>query len=677
MFRSKKRRSNTSNISSVSIPSFTVKDGITYYVIKLRSGQREWNATARYSEFFNLREKLQHTLGDLDHYFPPKQRLLSFFGLSHQTKHNRRQMLERWIHEAVKKTQAKRDGARPHLLRFLEAPDAEVGEGTDNVTEAQAMPAGFFADARAADADQHGSASNACAGGGGRRLGFGRSKKKKAQQQQQPPPRPGAVQYDEPFDRGSMGGSLADIFCGANAANTEPALEKRPVAAPLEGTPPPPPRTAGGGGGGGGGSRSPTQRNGRASLPGPDRARARVYTGPTDLVPFVIDNGSHSIKAGPAITAPGAKVAAPPLEMPAMVGCENATTQYVGNEATRRRFRVGDEAEAMSTVLKLSYPFEDGRVVDWHGAEALWRACFELTATDPREAAVVVTAPVHDTLLRDHLCELFFDELHVGALCISAPQPLELFAAGLTTGCVASNGHTVCSAVPVHEGRVVRQAIQPTRALAGQHLTRELKRRLASKRGGSFAEASTASAWKAVQQLKDEHCYVSADACSEPFLMNRPGTTFTLPDGKVVDVAGERYEVPELLFTPEAMTHQDGAGFVGFQDMLMNAVADAAALAEDVSSKQAEARFTQGIVLAGGTTMLDGFEPRFKREFLKVAPYRWHKHTRIIAPESRRWTAFSGGSIVAEFVTQSPEEWVFRDTYDELGPQNAKFRFAN
>lgn len=52
-----------------------------------------------------------------------------------------------------------------------------------------------------------------------------------------------------------------------------------------------------------------------------------------------------------------------------------------------------------------------------------------------------------------------FERFNCGALHITRPEPLELYASGKTTGCVLSCGHQSCSAVPVFEGGVIHKAV--------------------------------------------------------------------------------------------------------------------------------------------------------------------------------------------------------------------------
>ena len=66
---------------------------------------------------------------------------------------------------------------------------------------------------------------------------------------------------------------------------------------------------------------------------------------------------------------------------------------------------------------------------------------------------VLVTAPAFARAHRERLCEVLFEEHGAAAVCVMAPEPLELFAAGFVTGCVLSLGHETAAAVPIWEVR--------------------------------------------------------------------------------------------------------------------------------------------------------------------------------------------------------------------------------
>ena len=73
---------------------------------------------------------------------------------------------------------------------------------------------------------------------------------------------------------------------------------------------------------------------------------------------------------------------------------------------------------------------------------------------------------------REKLAELMFEKYHVPAFFLCKNAVLSAFANGRSTGLVIDSGATHTSAVPVHDGFVLQQAIVRS-PLAGDFLTRQ------------------------------------------------------------------------------------------------------------------------------------------------------------------------------------------------------------
>ena len=72
---------------------------------------------------------------------------------------------------------------------------------------------------------------------------------------------------------------------------------------------------------------------------------------------------------------------------------------------------IGDEAQKMRGVLKLSYPIESGIVSSWENMEKVWEYCFsnELRV-DPTEHRVLLTeAPMNPKGNREKMTQLVFE----------------------------------------------------------------------------------------------------------------------------------------------------------------------------------------------------------------------------------------------------------------------------
>ena len=90
-------------------------------------------------------------------------------------------------------------------------------------------------------------------------------------------------------------------------------------------------------------------------------SNARIL--PAGLVPFVIDNGSRSIKAGAAVSSAADLDAEPTTVIPTLIGRQTNGALYIGTETSKQpSLVIGSEAEAMGPLLSMHSPvFMDPR----------------------------------------------------------------------------------------------------------------------------------------------------------------------------------------------------------------------------------------------------------------------------------------------------------------------------
>ena len=161
---------------------------------------------------------------------------------------------------------------------------------------------------------------------------------------------------------------------------------------------------------------------------------------------IVIDNGSGVIKAG------FSEENAPSVKFPSSVGVPRSDKQMIGVDSKSEY--VGDEAQKMRGVLKLSYPIESGIVTSWDLMEKVWEYCFsnELRV-DPSEHKVMLTeAPLNPKVNREKMTQLMFETFRVEGLYVAIQAVLSLYSNGRTTGLVCDSGDGVTHTVPVYEG---------------------------------------------------------------------------------------------------------------------------------------------------------------------------------------------------------------------------------
>ena len=166
---------------------------------------------------------------------------------------------------------------------------------------------------------------------------------------------------------------------------------------------------------------------------------------------------------------------------------------------------IGDEAQKMRGVLKLSYPIESGIVSSWENMEKVWEYCFsnELRV-DPTEHRVLLTeAPMNPKGNREKMTQIMFETFSVPKLHLSMQAVCALYATGRSTGCVLDSGDGVSHTVPIYEGFAIPHLIKRMQ-MAGQDLTTYLQQ-LLSEKGYHF---STPLERDIVTDIKQTMCYV-------------------------------------------------------------------------------------------------------------------------------------------------------------------------
>jgi len=364
--------------------------------------------------------------------------------------------------------------------------------------------------------------------------------------------------------------------------------------------------------------------------------------------PIVIDNGSGSIKAGFA----GAEM--PRIVFPAYVGRPKHMKAMAGG--VDGDVFCGDKAKDLRGILKLNYPTKHGITTDWKDMQHLWQNVYtELNIVQDQHPVLLTEAPLNPRPNRLRSAEIFFETFNVPALYVQAQAILSLYAAGRTTGIVLDSGDGVTNAVPVYEGFILPHAV--TRIdVAGRDITEYLQL-LLRKSGHNF---HTSAELEVVKDIKEKICFVAfniekIDKDDEDV---EPEHSYKLPDGNVIQVGAEKFRAPEVLFNPGLI----GLEYVGIHQCLVNSISKC-----DLDIRRS---MYSDIILAGGSTMHDGFGDRLLVEVRKLAPR--DTKIRILAPPERILSTWIGGSILASLGIFK-KMWVSRKEYDEAG-KNSIFR---
>ncbi|XP_022083118.1 actin-related protein 2-B isoform X1 [Acanthaster planci] len=376
---------------------------------------------------------------------------------------------------------------------------------------------------------------------------------------------------------------------------------------------------------------------------------------------IVCDNGTGFVKCGYAGSNFPAHI------FPSLVGRPIIrSTAKVGDiEIKLQDLMVGEEASQLRSMLEVTYPMENGIVRNWDEMKHIWDYTFSegRMNVNPRDSKILLTEPpMNPNKNREKMVEVMFEHYQFAGLYVAIQAVLTLYAQGLLTGVVVDSGDGVTHICPVYEGFSLPHL---TRRLdiAGRDITKYLIKLLLL-RGYAFNHSAD---FETVRIMKENLCYIGYDIELEQKLANETTVlveNYTLPDGRVIKVGGERFGAPEALFQPHLINVEG----VGIAELLFNTIQ-----AADIDTRP---EFYKHIVLSGGSTMYPGLPSRLEREIKQLYLERILKgdttklskfKIRIEDPPRRKHMVFLGGAVLADIMKDKDSFWITREEYQEKG----------
>lgn len=373
----------------------------------------------------------------------------------------------------------------------------------------------------------------------------------------------------------------------------------------------------------------------------------------------VCDNGTGFVKCGYAGSNFPAHI------FPSLVGRPIIRAANRIDDIEVKDLMVGDEASKLRSMLEVSYPMDNGMVRNWEDMMHVWDYTFgpEKLNLEPENCKILLTEPpMNPTRNREKMIEVMFEKYGFDSAYIAIQAVLTLYAQGLLTGVVVDSGDGVTHICPVYEGFALPHL---TRRLdiAGRDITRYLIKLLLL-RGYAFNHTAD---FETVRIMKEKLCYVGYDIQTEQKLAQE--TTFlvesyTLPDGRVIKVGGERFEASEALFQPH-LINVEGQGIA---ELLFSSI--------QAADMDIRPDLYKHIVLSGGSTMYPGLPSRLEREIKQLYLERVLKgdtdrlskfKIRIEDPPRRKDMVFIGGAVLADVMKDREDFWMSKAEYEEKG----------
>jgi len=115
----------------------------------------------------------------------------------------------------------------------------------------------------------------------------------------------------------------------------------------------------------------------------------------------------------------------------------------------------------------------------------------------------------------------------------------------------------------------------------------------------------TTTEFEIVKKIKEMQCYVTVpigqDDQKYKEREEKNVSNYHLPDGQIIQLGSEKFKAPEILFSPDKI----GLEWPGVHEMVVNSIKKC-----DIDVRKT---LYNSIVVAGGTTLLTGFNERLHK----------------------------------------------------------------
>lgn len=417
-----------------------------------------------------------------------------------------------------------------------------------------------------------------------------------------------------------------------------------------------------------------------------------VYGG-DEVGALVFDIGNYSIRAGYAGED------SPKAEIPSMIGVSEEMImepmEIDGNNtqkemiSKKKYFIDTTSIHVARKGMEITTFLKDGMIEDWDLFEKVQDYIYNKhIKSEPHLHPVLMSEASWNTRAkREKLTELMFEKYNIPAFFLVKNAVLAAFANGRSTGIIVDSGASQTSAVPIHDGYVLTQAIVKS-PLAGDFITMQCKQFLeesqievippymiASKEVVKESEPAkwlrknnipeVTKSWhnymvkEVIQDFQSSILQVYDSPYEKESVDNMPTVHYEFPNGYNQDFGSERFLIPEALFDPTNIKGVPGTTMMGAAQVVTTSVGMC-----DIDVRPS---LYGSVIVTGGNTLIQGFTERLNRDLSnKTPPSMRLKVISANGTAERRFGAWIGGSILASLGTFQ-QMWISKQEYDEGG----------
>ena len=365
----------------------------------------------------------------------------------------------------------------------------------------------------------------------------------------------------------------------------------------------------------------------------------------------------------------------PKLVCPSAVGTlEDGSKKYIaGSSQLHARHR---------QPLTIHEPKKDGLIQNWDIMEKLWQHAYEELHIDSKEHPVLAADSPFMTLNhKKEYAEMFFEKFDAPCMFLSYDAVLNAFSFGRSNALVIDAGAGSTRVVPVNDGYILEQPSQKS-FIGGNQLDNYMEATLlqehpdlaicsrykqnldVSSRENLIPSTEHYMKQKVLQDIKESLCRMPETTLNEPLARSVAPDKYELPDGTQVEIGVERYKVPEILINPiNFMTPNTSSSSLpasGLPRMIYDAV--------QACDPDLRRELFSNMLLCGGGSLFPGLASRLYTEVSLMVPSTFKVRFVTASNAEKRFSVFTGGSILASLGTFQ-QLWISKREYQDQGAE--------
>ena len=245
---------------------------------------------------------------------------------------------------------------------------------------------------------------------------------------------------------------------------------------------------------------------------------------------------------------------------------------------------------------------------------------------------------------REIIAQILFEKFKIFQLHFEPQSIMTLYSTSKTSGLVVQSGEMTTEIIPIIEGYIISQGICNF-PISGHQLTNKFENAYRD----IFDINNVSNNYWMAQTIKEQFSEILPSRKSFEELITKKEKNkkeFILPDGNIVELGDEIYEIPESLFNPNIIDVQS--------ENLPNAIIESINRC-DISTRK---ELFNNIILGGGNTFIKGFEARLKSEIDGIKK----RNCGIINLEERKYSAWIGASVISS-LSNFNKKWISKGDY--------------